>query len=153
LNRREFLQIMLAGAMGTVFVPTLPAGNGEQKPEVWQVSQGKLPPPRAARAYPTQTPRTYRGANLEYVLMPIGGIGTGTVWLDGQGKLSVWQIFNNDTEEPLPHVHFALRLDGELYLLQTPCGRGRAHASLSSRLREAILSLVCTTTRAASQWM
>jgi len=120
LNRREFLQIMLAGAMGAVFVPTLPAGNGEQKPEVWQVSQGKLPPPRAARAYPTQTPRTYRGANLEYVLMPIGGIGTGTVWLDGQGKLSVWQIFNNDTEESLPHVHFALRLDGELYLLQTP---------------------------------
>jgi hypothetical protein len=120
LNRREFLQIMLAGAMGTVLMRDLHASHQEEKPEVWQVSRSHLPSLPPIRAYPAQTPRTYRGQNLEYVLMPIGGIGTGTVWLDGQGKLSVWQIFNNDTEEPLPHVHFALRLDRELYLLQTP---------------------------------
>ncbi len=119
LNRREFLQIMLAGAMGTVFVRALPAADDEQKPKVWQVSQGKLPPPPAARAYPAQTPRTYRGQYLEYVLMPIGGIGTGTVWLDGQGRLAVWQIFNNFTEERLEDAFFALRIGDELRVLQT----------------------------------
>jgi uncharacterized protein (DUF608 family) len=41
--------------------------------------------------------------------MPIGGIGTGTIWLDGQGRLGVWQIFNNHGEDRIPDSFFALR--------------------------------------------
>ena len=119
LNRREFLQILLVGAAGTMFACALPSDDEEEKPAVWQVSRSELPPVRLPRIGVTQTPRTYRGQNLEYVLMPIGGIGTGTVWLDGQGRLAVWQVFNNLTEESLPHVHFALRTGGDLYLLES----------------------------------
>ena len=62
-----------------------------------------------ADAYPMQRPRVYKGANLEYVMMPIGGIGTGTIWLDGQGRLAVWQIFNNYDERRIPDSFFAVR--------------------------------------------
>ena len=40
--------------------------------------------------------------------MPIGGIGTGSIWLDGQGRLSVWQIFNNLNETRIPDSFFAV---------------------------------------------
>ncbi len=118
-HRREFLQIMLAGAAGTILMHPLEAEDDQQKPAVWQVRRSELPPAPSLTAVTMQTPRTYRGRNLEYVLMPIGGIGTGTVWLDGQGRLAVWQVFNNDTEEGLSHTHFALRLGEEIYLLET----------------------------------
>ncbi len=47
--------------------------------------------------------------------MPIGGIGTGSIWLDGQGRLSVWQIFNNLNETRVPDSFFAVRakVDGK----------------------------------------
>ncbi len=60
--------------------------------------------------YPMTPPRVYEGANLEYVAMPIGGIGTGTIWLDGQGRLGVWQVFNNSGEPRLPGSFFAVRV-------------------------------------------
>ena len=41
--------------------------------------------------------------------MPIGGIGTGSIWLDGQGRLAVWQIFNNLSEPRVPDSFFAVR--------------------------------------------
>ena len=41
--------------------------------------------------------------------MPIGGIGTGRIWLDGQGRLAVWQIFNNFSESRIPDSFFAVR--------------------------------------------
>ena len=40
--------------------------------------------------------------------MPIGGIGTGSIWLDGQGRLGVWQIFNNLSETRIPDSYFAV---------------------------------------------
>ena len=42
--------------------------------------------------------------------MPLGGIGTGSLWLDGQGRLSVWQIFNNLSEPRIPDTFFAVRV-------------------------------------------
>lgn len=60
-------------------------------------------------AYPVSRPRTYTGDHLEYVMMPIGGIGTGSIWLDGQGRLAVWQIFNNYSENRVPDSFFAIR--------------------------------------------
>jgi len=119
LSRREFLQAILVGTAGTMLVRALPAGAQETQPEVWHVERATLPALTPVRAYPMQTPRTYQGENLQYVLMPIGGIGTGTVWLDGQGRLAVWQIFNNFTEQRLDNAFFALRIGGELRVLQT----------------------------------
>ena len=77
---------------------------------------GKLTPPKEAESkYPKTPPRVYKGEHLEAVAMPIGGIGTGSIWLDGQGRLSVWQIFNNLNETRVPDSFFAVRakVDGK----------------------------------------
>lgn len=119
LSRREFLQVILVGTAGTVLGRTLSSASQEEKQGVWQMERSALPALPPVGVYPQQTPRTYRGENLEYVLMPIGGIGTGTVWLDGQARLAVWQIFNNFSEERLENALFALRIGEELRVLQT----------------------------------
>ena len=77
----------------------------------WGTAAVLLAAVQAARPspYPMTPPRVYEGANLEYVAMPIGGIGTGTIWLDGQGRLGVWQVFNNSGEPHIPGSFFALR--------------------------------------------
>jgi uncharacterized protein (DUF608 family) len=72
--------------------------------------KGCLAPPKSigGRTYPLTPPRVYRGKNLEAVGMPIGGIGTGSIWLDGQGRLGVWQIFNNLSEPRIPDSFFGV---------------------------------------------
>ncbi len=102
LTRREFIQSIAAGAAGLAVsaellrAPSATAALTAPKiPDTWR--------------YPLTPPRVYRGANLEAVGMPIGGIGTGTVWLDGQGRLGVWQIFNNFGESRIPDSFFAVR--------------------------------------------
>lgn len=70
-----------------------------------------LQPPASvwAGAYPRVPGRVYRGDHLQAVGMPIGGIGTGTIWLDGKGRLGIWQIFNNLTETRIPNSFFGIR--------------------------------------------
>ena len=53
--------------------------------------------------------RIYTGQALRCVAMPLGGIGTGSVALCGDGSLRQWQIFNQVNHEAfLPHSFFAL---------------------------------------------
>ena len=103
LTRRKFIHTVAIGAAGMaaaneLFRPSsaVAALTAPNLPESWR--------------YPLTPPRVYRGANLEVVSMPIGGIGTGTVWLDGQGRLGVWQIFNNLSETRVPDSFFAVRV-------------------------------------------
>ena len=58
--------------------------------------------------YPLTPRRVYRGKNLEAVGMPLGGIGSGSIWLNGQGQLGVWQIFNNLSEPRVPDSFLAV---------------------------------------------
>src|SRR5438876_7923187 len=43
----------------------------------------------------SHTPPVYRGEQLRAVAMPLGGIGTGSVALCGDGSLRQWQLCNN----------------------------------------------------------
>ncbi len=55
-------------------------------------------------------PPVYRGENLRAVAMPLGGIGTGSVALCGDGSLRQWQLCNNVNHLAfVPHSFFAIR--------------------------------------------
>lgn len=57
---------------------------------------------------------TYSGEHLEKLIFPLGGIGTGTIWLHGSGRLVNWQIFNNIQKNSLvDDTFFAVRVQQE----------------------------------------
>ena len=103
LNRRDFLEKMAAGAAAL-------AVSGQMS---WADEVDKLLPPSAPLSaqrakYPLTPPRVYRGKHLEAVGMPLGGIGSGSIWLNGNGQLGIWQIFNNLSEPRVPDSFFAV---------------------------------------------
>ncbi len=106
LNRRDFMEKI---AVGTAALAVI--GDLGRAAEPGADDAARLTPPKAAaeHAFPRTPPRVYKGAHLEAVAMPIGGIGTGSIWLDGQGRLAVWQIFNNLNETRVPDSFFAIR--------------------------------------------
>src|SRR4051812_7041797 len=53
--------------------------------------------------------RTYTGARLRRIALPLGGIGTGTVALGGRGDLRDWEVVNRPAKGFAPkHTFFAL---------------------------------------------
>jgi uncharacterized protein (DUF608 family) len=68
----------------------------------------------------------YQGESLRHIAFPIGGIGTGSISLSGQGALVDWEIFNRPNKgSGLPFSFFALwaQRDGEppfACVLQSP---------------------------------
>lgn len=53
--------------------------------------------------------RVYRGENLTAISLPVGGIGTGCIQVNGKAERAIWQIFNNYTKAFVPHSFFAVR--------------------------------------------
>ncbi len=103
LNRRDFLEKLALGA-------TALAATGQM---AWADEGDKLLAPPAPqsqrlRRYPLTPRRVYRGKNLEAVGMPLGGIGSGSIWLNGRGQLGIWQIFNNLSEPRVPDSFLAV---------------------------------------------
>lgn len=56
--------------------------------------------------------RIYRGEHLSAISIPIGGIGAGTIQMNGKAERSVWQIFNNFNPLSVPNSFFAVRIGG-----------------------------------------
>ena len=60
--------------------------------------------------------KTYEGASLEWLKMPLGGIGTGTVSLSGRGALVDWELGGAPNKGFTPRFgnwapHFAVRVE------------------------------------------
>ncbi len=55
------------------------------------------------------TRRVYSGEYLEAISFPLGGIGAGTIQINGRAKRAIWQIFNNFEAVDLPDSFFAVR--------------------------------------------
>ncbi len=118
VSRRQFL----AGAGAAVLTGTssMPIMAGPFN----EASDGPIPLDKKLHAdwvkslYARGVATTYEGwENLQYIGMPIGGIGSGTVYIGGDGKLWVWDIFNERHEGVVPNKF-------EHRTLTNPHGRG-----------------------------
>lgn len=54
--------------------------------------------------------RVYRGEHLTAIRLPVGGIASGSVQIDGRAMRPAWHIFGQFREVSVPHSFFAVRV-------------------------------------------
>ncbi len=113
MNRRPFLKLSSFAAAGLSFrgLPAFAASEDasaklyakfvpadKELPADWLASLTE-------RGHPLDTAirRTKAEGNLDFIGMTAGGIGCGTVYLSGDGRLWVWDIFNQHHEGVVPN--------------------------------------------------
>jgi uncharacterized protein (DUF608 family) len=96
VTRRDFLRWTgLAAAGATVASwPTFAGPFSAADFEKLIPANKKLDPAWVKSLYDRGEPTAYRGADLEKIGMPIGGICAGQLYLGGDGRLWHWDIFN-----------------------------------------------------------
>jgi len=101
LPRREFVKLLGAGAAAVAAsgrsLPVMagPFPGGNKYLEV--IPQDKRLDPAWVRSlYERGEKQTYTGEDLKFIGMPVGGIGSGHVYLGGDGRLWLWDIFNQN---------------------------------------------------------
>jgi uncharacterized protein (DUF608 family) len=96
LGRRDFLKLTSAGAALAAFVPwqTMAGPFTREDFDKLVPADKKLHPDWVESLFERGTRTVYRGAELENIGMPIGGLCAGQLYLGGDGKLWHWDIFN-----------------------------------------------------------
>jgi non-lysosomal glucosylceramidase len=97
IQRRDFLKAM-GLATGGVLIGFPAFGMSNSKSDYTIPVNKGLSPEWYKSLYERGQAEVYKGAALAYIGMPIGGICTGTVYLGGDGKLWLWDIFNETKE-------------------------------------------------------
>jgi uncharacterized protein (DUF608 family) len=95
-SRRDFIKTATLG-IGAMTLPTLPmfAGPFTKDPEGHLVPEDKkLSADWIKSLYERGKPEMLKGEALKYIGMPIGGIACGQLYLGGDGKLWLWNIFH-----------------------------------------------------------
>ena len=132
VNRRDFLTLTGAITLG-MSLGSLPvmAGPFEDADFAALIPPDKKLRPEWVRSlFARGTPTVYskKRDELRYIGMPVGGICCGTVYLGGDGRLWVWDVFNDVHEGFLPGQSDAR--DGSNYvrppLEQSPLDQGFA---------------------------
>ena len=96
IQRRDFIKAMGLVAGGTLL--SLPS-FGRQAERSYEIPADKgLSAEWYESLYKRGDPEIYRGKDLAYIGMPVGGLCTGTVYIGGDGKLWLWDIFNQHKE-------------------------------------------------------
>lgn len=95
--RRDFLKAMGLATGGVLIgFPAFGMSNSKSNYTI-PVDKG-LSPEWYKSLYERGKAEVYKDAALAYIGMPIGGICTGTVYLGGDGRLWLWDIFNETKE-------------------------------------------------------
>ncbi len=96
IQRRDFIKAMGLAAGGVMF--SFPA-FGRQTAASYDIPADKgLSAEWYENLYKRGGPEVYRGKDLAYIGMPVGGLCAGTVYIGGDGKLWLWDIFNQHKE-------------------------------------------------------
>ena len=109
IDRRRFLQIGSAGAVSLAALPAdLPVMAGPFEANEYSSvipADKKLDPAWVESLFARGEPQVYSDPKaLQHIGMPIGGICTGTLYLGGDGRLWLWDIFNRDVEGIQPRT-------------------------------------------------
>lgn len=109
VTRRDFLRTAGAAGAGVLALPALRmpvmAGPFEDDNAYLQLipTDKRLHPDWVASLFARGEPETVSDpAALQHIGMPVGGFCAGTVYLGGDGRLWLWDIFNRDQEGVLP---------------------------------------------------
>jgi uncharacterized protein (DUF608 family) len=96
LNRRDFVKIVGAGAAGAVAANFPVMAGPFVATELARLvpPDKKLAPAWVQSLFDRGSRTVYRGAELEKIGMPVGGLCSGQLYLGGDGKLWHWDIFN-----------------------------------------------------------
>ncbi len=101
VDRRDFLKASVVGA-AAMMVPGMPlfAGPFDENEYMKYVPADKRLDPAWVRSlYKRGTKETYSDPEaLRHIGMPVGGLFAGTLYLSGDGRLWLWDIFNRDQE-------------------------------------------------------
>ncbi len=95
--RRDFLKF-LGIASGGVLLGFPAFGMKNSSPTYTIPTDKGLSPEWYKSLYERGAAEVYSGKELAYIGMPIGGMFTGTVYIGGDGKLWLWDIFNEEKE-------------------------------------------------------
>jgi non-lysosomal glucosylceramidase len=112
LARRDFLRLSALSAAGLA-ISRLPAIAGPFDPADFDKlvpADKKLSRDWIASLYARGEPTVYRGADLRFIGMPVGGLCAGQLYLGGDGRLWLWDIFNQPPTPDLGHYagpHYA----------------------------------------------
>ncbi len=102
MDRRNFIRLTGAGAI-VLMTSNLPvmAGPFERADFSSEVPADKKLDANWVKAlFERGVPTVHRGEALRHIGMPIGGIGTGQLYLSGDGRLWRWDIFNQNLARP-----------------------------------------------------
>ena len=110
MDRRRFLLRVLGTAtlLSTTGLPVMAgpftAGQDSENPVP---ADKKLHPDWVKSLFERGGPTVYRGDDLKYIGMPVGGLCTGQLYLGGDGKLWHWDIFNRHVDTGSGGPHYA----------------------------------------------
>lgn len=96
IERRDFIKTVALGAAGAL-VPTQVVMAGPFQASDFEKlvpADKKLDPKWVAALFARGSREVYRGAELEKIGMPVGGLCAGQLYLGGDGKLWHWDVFN-----------------------------------------------------------
>ncbi len=126
INRRKFLLASSAAALGATALQGAQASEPE-RPSSFQSKAGSLVPySRSELLSGKSAAKVLSGAQAAEVAFPLGGIGTGTISLGGQGQLRDLEIFNRPAKgRILPFSFVALwakaeDADSSMRVVQSP---------------------------------